>query len=822
MTGIRYARTTPHTIVRGLVRLLVVVVLLSAALPVNAMSAEAAPRRGQTCRRLADFDVCGRFLEVWSQQGSDQGSVYVNGFPITALRPEISVVDGKTYGTQWFERARYEAHPENKAPYDVLLGRLGANFVEGRGSKDPYTNKLRDAGDQPFAGVDKPADAEAARLYFPETRHTVSGKILEYWNKYGGLQQFGFPLSEPFDEISAADGKTYTVQYFERNRFEYHPEKRAPYEVELGLLGVQQYKQTSVPGDRLPISPPKGVKSSKDTLIIGALVEPENLHPWNSTAINENIIWPLYEQVVDYDAKGSFIPRLVWYVPTIENGGARFVGTGENRHLEIRFKLRQGMKWSDGVEITSNDAVFAYRYEMDPEAASFKEMWQQIANFDNPDKYTVIAKYLSYAQARDLYNSGDKEQFARLRNFIDRKLPIVEMAFLLLVEVLPEHILGEVPISKQTELGYWGGPDADPSLLVTSGPWKVDRWDKGQQLVLVPNPYYSVTGPPLLKKIVFRFVPDRDKLIAQAAAGDVDLLLNSVITLPTDEALKTLAAAGLTIDSADGPAIEFLEFNLDTAYFKEKVVRQAMAYSINRRKIVEAVSGGRWKVPNTFVPPVLWSSMDNPDFPGDLREKYPLHLYNYEPAKANQMLDAAGWSRGSDGIRTKGGLRLSFRYDTSNASLRQQVQALVAADLKVVGIEAKVSSLPQRAWLNALNTRDYELGEVAWITNPGGEAGPGGYHSADIPTPENNFQGANVTGYRNPRADELTDTAHSFLEREKVYPPMAELQSIISEDLPDIPLFTRSSIQVYNPKLMNWTNFFYARPLWNSQTLYFK
>jgi hypothetical protein len=131
---------------------------------------------------------------------------------------------------------------------------------------------LRDPGDRPFAGVDKPADAGAARLYFPETRHTVSGKILEYWNRYGGLQQFGFPLSEAFEEISAADGKTYTVQYFERNRFELHPEKAAPYEVELGLLGVQQYKQTPVPGDRLPISPPKGVTSSKDTLIIGALV----------------------------------------------------------------------------------------------------------------------------------------------------------------------------------------------------------------------------------------------------------------------------------------------------------------------------------------------------------------------------------------------------------------------------------------------------------------------------------------------------------------------------------------------------------------------
>ena len=65
------------------------------------------------------------------------------------------------------------------------------------------------------------------------------------------------PLSEQFHEVSATDGKTYTVQYFERNRFELHPEKAAPYEVELGLLGVQQYKTTPIAADQLPIAPPK-------------------------------------------------------------------------------------------------------------------------------------------------------------------------------------------------------------------------------------------------------------------------------------------------------------------------------------------------------------------------------------------------------------------------------------------------------------------------------------------------------------------------------------------------------------------------------------
>ena len=134
---------------------------------------------------------------------------------MTDVQSQISTENGKAYGTQWFERAKYEAHPENQAPYDVLLGRLGATVVEGRGAVDPATGKVRNPADAAFVGIDQPGDIGATKLYFPETKHSVSGKILQYWNQYGGLSQFGYPLSEAFDEISDTDGKTYSVQYFE-------------------------------------------------------------------------------------------------------------------------------------------------------------------------------------------------------------------------------------------------------------------------------------------------------------------------------------------------------------------------------------------------------------------------------------------------------------------------------------------------------------------------------------------------------------------------------------------------------------------------------
>ena len=124
---------TRHRITRIAVYTGVIGAMAVSLIPAGAHTASA---QGTT-RKIGNFDVAGRFLEVWNSQGSDQASTYVNGLPVTARRPEISTEDGKTYDTQWFERAKYEAHPENKAPYDVLLGRLGANFVQGRGSCRP-------------------------------------------------------------------------------------------------------------------------------------------------------------------------------------------------------------------------------------------------------------------------------------------------------------------------------------------------------------------------------------------------------------------------------------------------------------------------------------------------------------------------------------------------------------------------------------------------------------------------------------------------------------------------------------------------------------
>jgi hypothetical protein len=137
----------------------------------------------------------------------------INGYPISDQFVE-TLEDNKPYTVQYFERVRMELHPENQPPYNVLLGQFGRRIHP----------------------ADRPVPANPSARFFPETGHNLGGGFLVYWTANGGLPQFGYPITEEFAE-TLEDGKSYTVQYFERARFEWHPENRPPYDVLLGQFG---------------------------------------------------------------------------------------------------------------------------------------------------------------------------------------------------------------------------------------------------------------------------------------------------------------------------------------------------------------------------------------------------------------------------------------------------------------------------------------------------------------------------------------------------------------------------------------------------------
>jgi hypothetical protein len=167
--------------------------------------------------------VSGGFLRYWNEHGG----LTQQGFPISEEMREVSETDGKTYTVQYFERAVFEAHPENTPPNDVLLSLLG-NFL--------YKQKYRSG-----TPAQTPNTSAGSRR-FNETGKRLGGIFLAYWQMHGALPQQGFPISDEFTEKSDLDGKTYRVQYFERAVFEYHPENKPPYDVLLSQLGTFRYR----------------------------------------------------------------------------------------------------------------------------------------------------------------------------------------------------------------------------------------------------------------------------------------------------------------------------------------------------------------------------------------------------------------------------------------------------------------------------------------------------------------------------------------------------------------------------------------------------
>lgn len=235
MPGRRWSVRQPHgqtTILRLIALIALVCGALAAVAAPSGARAGDGPSTGPRYFAETGHNVPEYFANYWSANGG----LYQFGLPIT----EPYTQDGRTI--QWFERARFERHLEYKdTPYEVLLGQLGR---EVRAADPPA----------PVAG------GLNAR-FFPESGHNLA-LFRDYWERNGGLARFGFPITEELREVNAADGKEYTVQYFERARLEHHPESAgAAFEVLLGLIGVERYQAIKA-GDPVaaaanePVAPP--------------------------------------------------------------------------------------------------------------------------------------------------------------------------------------------------------------------------------------------------------------------------------------------------------------------------------------------------------------------------------------------------------------------------------------------------------------------------------------------------------------------------------------------------------------------------------------
>lgn len=243
--------------------------------------------------------VRGSFLRYWQERGG----LRIFGYPISAEFAQ----DGRS--TQYFERAVFQRFPEHAGTANevqlLLLGRL---LTAERENELPF----------------QPAAMTSGTRFFPETGHNVGGRFLAYWQNTGGLPTFGYPIAEPFEERNPADGQIYLVQYFERARFEYHPELgQAGNDVQLGLLGAQY-------------AAIRGVPSAGEAG--GGLVQITQLAP---VVVNNSFISPLVELYGEVAVgKGVFIAGNT--VIRADAGGRICIGSETNIQDNVLFLALAG------------------------------------------------------------------------------------------------------------------------------------------------------------------------------------------------------------------------------------------------------------------------------------------------------------------------------------------------------------------------------------------------------------------------------------------------------------------------------------------------
>jgi peptide/nickel transport system substrate-binding protein len=528
-------------------------------------------------------------------------------------------------------------------------------------------------------------------------------------------------------------------------------------------------------------------------VIIAMGQQPDTLMPRiGSMMARTEVLGAIHVEPVRSDEKGDWVAQAAETVPSFQNGGAKWVGDGDDKHLEVTFKLKKGFKWHDGTPVTSKDMKFHWELIMNPKfKVDDRSTEQKVQEVKIVDEQSATYVFHSAKQARAAAASGFKGlPAADFASWKEAKEPVAEPLYMLVASILPEHILGKVDAAAIETHEFTRKP-------VLAGPYKFKEWVPDQTITLEAVPDYPL-GAPKISTVVFRIIKDTNAQLAALKAGEVDVV-TQVQGPDLDKApeLDALASAGYKTHYIAGTPWEHIDLNLDNVHLKEKAVRHALVHGIDREQIVARLLNGKSKVAHSWVqpglPPWAWNESVLPKYP-------------YDVNKAKALLSEAGYTAGPDGILTKGGNKLSLKLSTTDAALRKSVGQVIQAQLKTIGVDIQLDFLPGRGLFEnngPLRTRKYDLGLYTWLSqmNPDREDY---LHSRNVPSEKNNAAGNNYMGYSNPKADELISKGASIIDEKDRAPIYHELQKIVMEDLPFIPLFQRVVVAVQRTKLQNF------------------
>ena len=482
---------------------------------------------------------------------------------------------------------------------------------------------------------------------------------------------------------------------------------------------------------------PNRAWAAKNNVIVGMTQEPVNFNPllYVNSGTEEVPEACMFDALWDVNEMGQFIPNLAARVPTYENGGISPDG------LVWKIELKKGVKWQDGASFTAKDVEFTYQTIVRPDVAiRSRSGFDLIADFNILDDHNVeiiLAKpYVPFAWAW-------------------QKMHIV-----------PEHILSTVGDINTAAF------NTNP---IGTGPYKLVKRVAGSHMIYEKNPDYH-RGAPAVDKVIHKFVPDQTVAYTQFKTGEIDVFgLHGVPPERFEESRKLSDRDAL---ETPAPWVEFVYFNCGKPQFKEKVVRQALYFAIDKEKWIKDIYYGLPPRTLSYLHPTHWAYHPNLKDPG------------YDPRRAEEMLEGAGWKKGADGIREKNGVKLNFSMSTTAGSkAREQAQAMIQSNWKEIGVVMEIKNMPASVvWGEYTTNSQFDTLMVGWEPTVGMDPDYAARcHSKQIPVKHGT--GSNYVQYENPDLDKLLDEGVLISDMQKRKAVYHKIQAILHEDVPFAPIF---------------------------------
>ena len=455
----------------------------------------------------------------------------------------------------------------------------------------------------------------------------------------------------------------------------------------------------------------------------------------------------IFDPLLSVDDKGNPVPILATEVPTAANGGISPDG------LTVTYHLRPGVKFTDGVPLTSKDVKFTWRAMMNPaNNVVSRNGFDDVTSIDTPDDTTVIVhlKRVYAPFTAEFFGEGDAP-----------------------TEIAPEHLLAKFPNLNQVPF------NSEP---VGSGPYKLAEWVKGDHITLVANPNYF-RGTPGLKRIVIRIIPDENTALNLLRTHEIDWMFEP--SFATFAALKRIKDVNVLLQNING--YEGMAFNTAHPPLDDVQVRRALAYAVNKKQLLTTLTFGQETMATEDIPDWYWAY--NPH----------VTVYPFDPAKAKALLAADGWRPGPDGVLAKHGQPLSLLLATNQSNATRREAALqIQAMLRTIGVETQIKFFDGGTYfapapLGILQGGKFDMALYGWYA--GADPDNSGLFTCANRPPA----GFNYTRYCAPAmeaAQRAALTHYDLPTRKKAY---AQIEEALATDAPQIFFFWRRQAQATNP-----------------------